>query len=134
MHTICLSWYYVHSVPRLWFHASLPPSLANAPNLRKIELAHNLLSGSIPSVFYQMQNLQELHIDSNNLGGTLSQADEPLYFGIREFAINNNTFEGRFPVEQFEKTEILSKALPASAVVSFTYIINSLHSSFTVYS
>jgi hypothetical protein len=58
-----------------------------------------------------MQNLQELHIDNNNLGGSFSQAEEPLYIGVREFAIYNNTFEGNFPVEQFEKTEILSELL-----------------------
>jgi Leucine-rich repeat (LRR) protein len=92
-------------------HNRIPPSLATIPNLRKLELSRNLLTGSIPSSLYQMQNLQELHIDNNNLGGSLSQVEEPLYIGVREFAVNNNAFEGRFPVEQFEKTEILSKLL-----------------------
>ena len=57
-----------------------------------------------------------LHIESNSIGGSLSQAEEPLYYGIQEFAINNNVFEGRFPVDQFEKTDILSKlpSLPVS--------------------
>ena len=87
---------------------ALPPTLASAPNLRKLELARNLLTGSIPPSYYQMQNLQELHIDGNNLGGSISQVEEPLYLGIREFVINGNGFEGRFPVEQFEKTEILN--------------------------
>ena len=87
----------------------LPPTLASVPNLKKLHLARNLLSGQIPSSYYQMQNLHEFYIDGNNIGGSLSQVDEPLYLGIREFVINNNTFEGRFPVEQFESTEILSK-------------------------
>lgn len=86
----------------------LPPTLASVPNLRKLELSRNMFSGSIPSLYYQMQNLQELHIDGNNLGGSLSQLEEPLYLGIRKFVINGNAFEGRFPVEQFEKTEILN--------------------------
>jgi hypothetical protein len=88
---------------------NLPSSIAQAPNLEKLHLSRNLLSGSIPSSYYQMQNLNELYIDSNNIGGSLSQVDEPLYFTIRDFAIHNNTFEGRFPAGQFGKTEILSK-------------------------
>ena len=70
-------------------------------------MARNFLSGTIPSSYYQMQSLQELYLDGNSLGGSLSQFYEPLYFDIRDFAINRNTFEGRFPVEQFENTEIL---------------------------
>ncbi|KAL7490080.1 hypothetical protein ACHAW6_015807 [Cyclotella cf. meneghiniana] len=77
----------------------LPDTIADAPSLRELHLARNFLSGSIPSSYYQMQSLKELYLDGNSLGGSLSQVYEPLYFGIREFAINNNTFEGRFPVE-----------------------------------
>ncbi|KAL7475297.1 hypothetical protein ACHAW6_001218, partial [Cyclotella cf. meneghiniana] len=86
----------------------LPHTVADAPSLRKLHLAHNFLSGTIPLSYYQMQSLQELYLDSNSLGGSLSQFYEPLYVGIQEFAINNNIFEGRFPVEQFENTEILN--------------------------
>ncbi|KAL3787345.1 hypothetical protein HJC23_004370 [Cyclotella cryptica] len=87
---------------------SLPDTIASSPKLRKLQLANNLLSGSIPSSYYQMQSLQELYIDGNTLGGSLSQLNEPLYFSVQEFAINNNSFVGRFPVEQFENTEILN--------------------------
>ena len=86
----------------------MPPTLAFAPNLRKLELSRNLLSGSIPPTYYQMKNLEGLHIDGNNIGGSLSQFEEPLYLSIREFVINGNAFDGRFPVEQFEKTEVLN--------------------------
>ena len=112
------------AIPNTWtnstllkrFHVSgnkltgrLPNTIDDASSLRKLHLARNFLSGTIPSSYYQMQSLQGLYLDDNSLGGSLSQFYEPLYFGIREFAINNNTFEGRFPVEQFENTEILSK-------------------------
>lgn len=90
------------------FTGTLPQTLANAPKLRKLELGRNFLTGSIPPSYYKMVNLQELHIDNNNLGGSLPQTEEPLYIGIREFAINGNTFRGNFPTEQFEKTEILN--------------------------
>ena len=60
----------------------LPPTLASVPNLKKLHLARNLLSGQIPSSYYQMQNLHELYIDGKNIGGSLSQVDEPLYLGI----------------------------------------------------
>jgi hypothetical protein len=56
-----------------------------------------------------MQSLEELYIDQNFFDGTLSQLEEPLYMGIQQFVINDNSFEGRVPTEQFEKTETLSK-------------------------
>lgn len=87
----------------------LPSTLASIPKLSKLHLSHNLLSGSIPSSFYKMQSLQDLYINDNSLGGPLSQSEQPLYIGIRNFVISNNSFTGRFPVEQFENAEFLSK-------------------------
>jgi hypothetical protein len=59
--------------------------------------------------FYGIQRLGELYVDGNNLGGSLPQTDEPLYTGIQTFVIKSNSFEGRFPTEQFEKTTKLSE-------------------------
>lgn len=86
----------------------LPSTLADAPSLNKLRVSNNSLTGSIPRSYYNMQTLEELYIDQNSLTGTLSQLEEPLYVGVHEFVINDNSFEGRAPTEQFEKTETLS--------------------------
>ena len=88
---------------------SLPSTLSNALRLEKLYVSRNLLSGSIPQSFYKMRHLQDFYIDGNNLVGSLSELDEQFYIGIQKFVINDNAFEGRFPVERFENTEILSK-------------------------
>lgn len=41
--------------------------------------------------------------------GELPQTAVPLYEGLQELSIHTNGFSGRFPVQHFEATEILSE-------------------------
>ena len=92
-----------------YFSGRLPESLAKASSLRKLHVSGNSITGSIPTSYYQMEKLTDLHLSGNKLGGELPQTAEPFYDGLKEFAINDNNFEGRFPAENFEPIPVLSK-------------------------
>lgn len=65
----------------------LPPAISGlAPNLTKLTVANNQLSGSIPS-FSDFQRLQELDLENNNFSGPLPPQAPP---SLRLLKIRNN--------------------------------------------
>lgn len=47
------------------------PDFSSLPNLKILELDHNLLTGSIPQSLYSLKNLEVVHLFNNQLTGSL---------------------------------------------------------------
>lgn len=75
---------------------------ANLGHLKKLWLDGNQLSGPIPASIVQATSLLELHLDRNNLTGTLPDAPPP---ALRSFNVSHNDLEGVVP-EPFRKFEV----------------------------
>lgn len=88
---------------------TLPASLGNGKFLKDFRASRNQWTGSIPTSYYNLENLEELYLDGNMMTGELPQTAVPLYEGLQELSIHTNGFSGRFPVQHFEATEILSE-------------------------
>jgi len=101
------------------FNGPLPASLAKAKFLKDFRASRNQLTGSLPVEYHQFENLEELYLDQNKMVGELPQTAEPFYDGLQEFSIHSNDFEGRFPVEHFEKTFRISEFSFPTCVCDF---------------
>eukprot|EP00878_Enallax_costatus_P008958 GHUV01009368.1.p1 GENE.GHUV01009368.1~~GHUV01009368.1.p1 ORF type:complete len:379 (+),score=81.93 GHUV01009368.1:269-1405(+) len=58
---------------RNFLTGSIPPSIANLPNLKMLLLASNNLTGTVPPQLSQLTQLQQLDLEFNFLSGSLDQ-------------------------------------------------------------
>lgn len=71
-------------------------TLNSSGRVSEVDLSNNLLSGSIPSQFYQMSNLRKVNLSKSELSGTLSSNFGNLFF-LEELNLAENDFTGSIP-------------------------------------
>mmetsp|Transcript_15093 Transcript_15093/g.33673 ORF Transcript_15093/g.33673 Transcript_15093/m.33673 type:complete len:130 (+) Transcript_15093:1593-1982(+) len=79
------------------FKGSIPEELGNAP-LWKLNLNGNKFSGSVPEKIWSHPSISELHLDSNDLTGTISPSIQFMQ-NATIIKLQNNKFEGSIPEE-----------------------------------
>ncbi|ONI00208.1 hypothetical protein PRUPE_6G075000 [Prunus persica] len=118
----------IFSIAANQIFGSLPPSLSNATNLREIQVQYNKLTGQVPdlrklhnlrlftihynrlgsgtdgdlSFLSDLTNgteLEHLHIEANNFGGTLPASISNLSTNLQMFWFHRNQIHGSIPTE-----------------------------------
>ncbi|KAG6513757.1 probable leucine-rich repeat receptor-like protein kinase At1g68400 [Zingiber officinale] len=70
------------------------PTLQGLINLRVVSFASNQFSGAIPLQFVALPNLAKLELQDNNLSGTIPAFDQQ---ALARFNVSHNHLEGRIP-------------------------------------
>ena len=77
---------------------SIPPELANLPNLTKLSLYANQLSGSIPPELENLSSLEVLYLDGNQLSGSIP-AELGNLSSLERLYLDSNQLSGSIPPE-----------------------------------
>lgn len=76
---------------------SVPPELANLPNLAELNLGYNDLSGEIPSWLTSLTNLSTIYLSYNHLTGTIPSGLDGLPLEVLK--LSGNSLSGNIPSE-----------------------------------
>ncbi|CAA7389401.1 unnamed protein product [Spirodela intermedia] len=74
------------------------PSFASSPNISKIDLQNNSLSGLFPGWIFSLPSLQSLQLNSNRLSGTLGEILPPADSLLETVDLTSNELQGSLPM------------------------------------
>ena len=76
---------------------SILAEISGMASLRRLDMSHSRVGGTIPSELYRLEFLQEIHLQNATFEGKLSEDFRLLNRTLEEVLLNDNNFSGPVP-------------------------------------